>query len=130
MTKHASIARARRFRREANFPEQKAWAVLRQLRKEGYPVKRQHPIPPYTVDFAIVSIRLVIEIDGRIHQREDVMERDTARDLALMDKGWRLLRVSSEDALDGDRLIELVRLEIKKLKPEHRASPSRSREGD
>jgi len=114
MTRHADIARARRFRRDANFSEQQAWAVLRRLRKEGFPVKRQLSIPPYTVDFAIVSIRLVIEIDGSIHQREDVMERDAA----LMEKGWRLLRVSSEDALDGDRLIEVVRAEITRLKPD------------
>lgn len=118
MTKHSSFARARRFRRDANFPERQAWTVLRQLRKEGYPVKRQHPVPPYTVDFAIVSIRLAIEIDGSIHQRDDVMERDAARDLALMEKGWRLLRLSSEDALDDDRLIEIVRAKISRLKLE------------
>jgi very-short-patch-repair endonuclease len=39
---------ARRLRQSANFPEVAAWQTLRRLRAEGFPVKRQFPIGPYT----------------------------------------------------------------------------------
>ncbi|WP_375206766.1 endonuclease domain-containing protein [Hyphococcus sp.] len=61
------IKRARHLRQTANLPEQRAWSALRTLRKHGFPVRRQHPIGPYVVDFAIVRERLVIEIDGGVH---------------------------------------------------------------
>ena len=110
-----SINRARQLRQDANYPERKAWETLRILRKEGHAVRRQVPIAGLTVDFAIRSIRLVIEIDGSIHDRKDVQLDDAARDERLRAEGWRILRLSAETAMSADHLITAVRDEIARL---------------
>lgn len=115
MSPRPDINRARKLRQSANLPERKAWETLRQLRNEGFSVRRQVPIDGLTVDFAIRSIRLVIEIDGSIHQREDVMLNDAERETRLRNAGWRILRISAEIAMSPDHLIAVVRTEIERL---------------
>ncbi|MDJ0922849.1 MAG: DUF559 domain-containing protein [Henriciella sp.] len=104
--------RARRLRREANYPERLAWQALRTLRKEGVAVRRQVPIEGLTVDFAVRSKRLVIEIDGSIHDREDIKREDAERDRRLTAAGWRVVRIPAEIALSTNHLLATVRKEV------------------
>jgi very-short-patch-repair endonuclease len=53
-------------RREMTEAERMLWAELRHD-QPGWRFRRQHPIPPYIVDFACVEARLVIEADGGQH---------------------------------------------------------------
>ncbi len=108
MTRDLSTPRARRLRHKANAPERVAWQALRQLRKQGYPVRRQHPINGYIVDFAITKARLIIEIDGGIHKLPEVQARDSDREQALRGLGWDFLRVPASDVFDADHLMGLV----------------------
>ena len=51
----------------------------------------------FIVDFLCVSRRLIIEVDGPVHDaRRDV---DEERDRTLAALGWRILRVRNEDVL-------------------------------
>ena len=108
----ASISRARRLRQDANFPERMAWETLRQLRRDGIAVRRQVPIAGFTVDFAIRSKRLVIEIDGSIHELESVQISDAARDEKLRAAGWRVIRIPAQIAISPDHLLARVRTEL------------------
>ena len=45
-------------------PEAMLWAELRRS-KQGFKVRRQHPIGPYVADFFVRDANLVIEVDGR-----------------------------------------------------------------
>lgn len=99
-----TTGRARRLRQTANTPEDRAWQTLRKLRAPGFPVKRQYPIGPYIADFAIHRARLVIEIDGLIHQRADIDSNDSARQSEIEALGWRVVRFSAEEAMDADLL--------------------------
>jgi len=81
-----------------------AWAVLRELRAFGYPVRRQHPVGPFAVDFAIERARLVIEIDGGIHALDEVRLRDAERQRVIESLGWRVLHIDARAALSGDHL--------------------------
>ena len=104
----SSIARARRLTTIANYPERKAWETLRTLRKQGLAVRRQVPIAGLTVDFAIRSKRLVIEIDGSIHDLKAVQINDGLRDDRLKAAGWRVVRVPADIALSPDHLLQRV----------------------
>ncbi len=104
----ASVARAKSLRRKANPPEQTAWKALRKLRSRGYPVRRQHPIGPYIVDFTIVAAKLVIEIDGTIHRLEEVQMRDNEREKNLNEMGWNVIRFSGDEAFHEDYLLNAV----------------------
>jgi very-short-patch-repair endonuclease len=110
-----NLPRARRLRSSANTPEAVAWDVLRRLRHDGWPVRRQHPIGSLIVDFAIVKARLVIEIDGSIHHRDEVRANDELRDSILHAAGWSVLRIPSRIALSRDALLSHVRMELRRL---------------
>ncbi len=97
---------ARRLRRDANAPERAAWAALRMLRERGFAVRRQHPVGPYVVDFAIVARKLVIEIDGGVHRLKAA--DDALRQSHLEGLGWRVVRVKPEVALSRDHLLDLI----------------------
>lgn len=112
MERRKNTKRARSLRKIANTPEQIAWEALRQLRKQGFPVRRQHPIGKFIADFAIVKEKLVIEIDGGIHALPEVAERDMKREQMLVSNGWRVLRIPAETAMSKDHLFALVQKEL------------------
>jgi very-short-patch-repair endonuclease len=62
---------------------------------DGLKFRRQHPIPPYTVDFCCVSTRLVVEVDGSQHTETS----DRARTQFLELKGFTVLRFWDNDVL-------------------------------
>src|SRR5881394_4595390 len=49
--------------------------------------RRQHPIANYVVDFYCHPIKLVIEVDGGIHETEDVKKNDEEREKYLKKLG-------------------------------------------
>lgn len=104
MPTRQTIHRARRLRQEMNVPERAAWETLRQLRRYGYPVRRQHPVGAFIADFAIPKAQLVVEVDGAIHEVEAVSARDEGRQAELEALGWTVLRFTAEEARDADLL--------------------------
>jgi primosomal protein N' (replication factor Y) len=91
------IGRARRLRRYTTEAERLLWDALRKDQL-GWRFRRQHPIPPYVVDFACVEARLVIEADGGQHGRPG---DHNVRDNALRRGGWRILRFWNNDILEN-----------------------------
>jgi|SRR5580693_5798804 very-short-patch-repair endonuclease len=93
----AVTGRARRLGRNTTEAERLLWDALRkdQLSRR---FRRQHPIPPYVVDFASVEAHLVIEADGGQHDRRG--DHD-ARDKVLLQCGWRTLRFWNNDILEN-----------------------------
>ena len=60
------------------------------------------------VDFAIPRAKLVIELDGSIHNQIEVAERDSERDKALAEAGWSVIRLKNDEAFDPDHLFRAV----------------------
>jgi very-short-patch-repair endonuclease len=79
-------------------PEVLLWSRLRR-RQQGFKVLRQHPIGPYSADFYVPGARLVIEVDGSAHDYGDRPARDTARDLYMKERGYRVLRITARDVM-------------------------------
>ncbi len=59
--------------------------------------RRQHPIANYIVDFYCHSLKLVIEIDGDIHDHEDVKKNDAEREKYLKGLGLSMLRFRNDE---------------------------------
>ena len=89
------IAQARELRRNMSEPEVMLWARLKRLRERGWPFRRQTPFRGYFFDFACLSRRLVVEIDGSQHNDEARAEHDFIRDRIAERHGFRVLRVSA-----------------------------------
>jgi len=84
------IDRARELRRDGSRAERICWELLRDRRLNGVKFRRQHPIGPYFADFACISRKLVVEIDGEQHAFQ--VEADTRRTKSMEREGWRVLR--------------------------------------
>jgi very-short-patch-repair endonuclease len=63
----SSVNRARRLRRSMTGVELLLWSRLRGQQLGGHRFRRQAPIGPHIADFACFQARLLIEIDGPIH---------------------------------------------------------------
>ena len=86
---------ARTLRSTPTDAERKLWQCLRGGQLDGLKFRRQHPVPPYVVDFYCEVLRLVIELDGSQHNEE----RDAARTRFLQSQGLTVLRFWDNDAL-------------------------------
>jgi very-short-patch-repair endonuclease len=87
-----AVKRARGLRARMNWPEQRLWKELRKLEVH---IRRQAPIGPYVADFACHSKRVVIEVEGGVHERlPEVALRDIQRTAWLERQGYRVLRFS------------------------------------
>lgn len=54
--------------------------------------RTQHP-RWFRFDFADPARKLYVEIDGRVHQKEERVARDARKDQIMKEKGWRCLRI-------------------------------------
>ena|GEM_PF-838678 len=81
-----------------NGAEQRLWKELRKLDAN---FRRQAPIGRYFADFASHGRKVVIEVDGGVHERlADVAARDVARQRWLEGEGYRVLRFSDRQVYD------------------------------
>lgn len=88
---------ARRLRRDSTDAERALWFHLRDRRLVNLKFRRQHAIGRYTVDFACIECRLVVELDGGQHL--EARRYDDARTASLEERGWRVLRFWDRDVL-------------------------------
>ena len=86
--------------------ELRLWLQLKNRNLGGFKFRRQHPIPPYIVDFVCLEQKLIVELDGGQHAEQTA--RDAERAACLESKGFRIIRFWNDDALkqtdakDGD----------------------------
>lgn len=75
------------------------WQWLRDRRVLGQKFRREHPVPPYTVDFFCVELGLVIEIDGQPHLTPEGIAHDRVRDRFLKSLSYKILRITGYEIL-------------------------------
>jgi very-short-patch-repair endonuclease len=89
--------RARELRHDMTSAERVLWEHLRGHRADGLHFRRQHVIRGFIVDFYCHAARLVVEVDGAIHDQQ--RDADTERDTILIANGYRMLRVTNDEVL-------------------------------
>ncbi len=85
---------AREFRKEPTKSEAILWEALRGKKLDGIKFRRQQPVGYFVVDFYSSVSRLVVEVDGSIHDSQ--VEADRARQEILELLGLNVLRIKSE----------------------------------
>jgi very-short-patch-repair endonuclease len=93
------IEQARRFRKAQTTAEDLLWEVLRDRQLEGIKFRRQHPVDRFIFDFYCPKARLVIELDGPVHDLQ--RDRDEARTAALESHRYRVIRFRNEEVFDA-----------------------------
>ena len=101
-------AAARRLRRNMTPAENKLWQALKGKKLGGLKFRAQHPVGPFILDFYCPACKLVVELDGSVHEKQ--MDYDKARTQQLEDYGYRVIRFRNEEVLsDLPSVLERIR---------------------
>ena len=93
-----SIERSRQLRRTITPAETRLWAALRNRQLDGLKFRRQQALGPYILDFVCAEKRLIVEVDGAVH--DDQMDYDAARTEHLNAYGYRIVRFRNDEVLN------------------------------
>ena len=119
MNKKQIIELARKLRKNQTNAEKILWSVLRNKQLDGKKIVRQHPLiyenrndknlSFYIPDFYCAEHKLVVELDGKIHDFQ--REYDEQRTLIINSMGINVLRIKNEEL--GN--IEIVKEKIRQF---------------
>ena len=99
--------RAKSLRSTQTEAEGLLWSVLRGKQLCGMKFRRQHPVGPFFADFACVSRRLVVELDGGYH--DSIQDNDIKRQQYHSEQGWKVLRFTVRFAGDCNKRCRRIR---------------------
>jgi very-short-patch-repair endonuclease len=90
---------ARDLRKNLTPAEEYLWQALKSKQLNGLRFRSQHPVGNFILDFYCPSCKLVVEVDGNIH--DDRQDYDLARTQVLEAYGYFALRFTNDEVL-GD----------------------------
>lgn len=111
-----------RYLRKNQTPEESImWQLLRNRQLDGFKFLRQHPIKVWETsgkfhffyaDFYCVEKKLVLEIDGLIHEQQK--DYDASRDYIMNELGLKVLRILNHEVNhDIKGALQKIRLALK-----------------
>ena len=87
---------AKLLRKNMTSAEKILWYYLKQ-NASGFKFRRQHLLGVYIADFYCHKAKLVIELDGSVHDLEKVKEYDTERQQSLEGDGLKVIRFTNHE---------------------------------
>lgn len=101
-------AGAKKLRTELTKAEARMWSILRDFRGHGARFRRETPIGPYIAEFAWLSARIIVEVDGDSHETLEGRKHDSRRDQFLKSQGFTILRFDNAQVIDGPDYVFLA----------------------
>jgi len=87
---------AKQLRNKKTPAEEVMWMHLRKG-ISGYKFRRQHPIGTYIADFFCHKAKLIVEIDGSIHNNDEIKKNDFIRESDLEKLGYTIGRFTNDE---------------------------------
>ena len=114
MRQASSTPSMKELRRELRQNQTKAedvlWAELRGRRLANAKFRRQHSFGHFIVDFYCSEYKLVIEVDGAVHNTPEALLNDAEREVVLCDLGLTIMRFTNNDVLEKlDNVLQKIR---------------------
>lgn len=94
---HVLRKRARKLRNNMTKAEIILWSRIRSKQIKGYKFRRQYPLYNFIVDFYCHKLKLIIEVDGEIHNLPEQAKSDKYRDHLLKDNGYYVVRLTNHE---------------------------------
>jgi len=89
--------------------EKRLWERINKRQIKGFRFCRQKPLGAFIVDFYCHKAKLVIEIDGEIHLKEDIKRDDQNKDEYFKNIGLTVLRFTNKEVFTKiERVIENI----------------------
>jgi acetylglutamate kinase len=101
---HLIFQRAQELRNRMTPAEEILWKWIH-INEWQLKFRRQHPIANYIADFYCHGIKLVIELDGGIHEQEEIKRLDEVRENNLKNLGLTVLRFKNEEVLKNKKAV-------------------------
>lgn len=98
---------ARHYRKNPTESEDAVWQMLRNRQIRNLKWRRQQVIDGFIADFYCAELNVVLEIDGSVHNNEEVKEYDEYRTSVFEARGIMVFRLKNEDC-DKQHLTELI----------------------
>ena len=122
---------ARELRESQTDAEAAMWYLLRDRRFFNLKFRRQHPIPPYVLDFFCQELKLAVELDGGQHNENENLKSDASRSAALASRGIQVARYWNHDVLkQTESVLEDLMLRVQQLGLSLTPSPSPEGRGE
>ena len=113
---HLLFELAKDLRRNMTDAEIVLWMHLR-AGMGGLKFSRQHPIGIYIADFYCHKVKLIIEADGSIHDKEEIKQYDAERERCLQEMGNTILRFKNQDIMKNiEKVIDDINSKVEELK--------------
>ena len=93
--------------------EVEAWKQLRALRAEGFAFRREHKFGRYWADFVCLRRKLIVEIDGPLHDNPEARAHDVERDAWLNAEGFVVLRFKDAVIPSSEYWLDEVRTKLR-----------------
>ena len=119
--KNGKLELAKKMRREMTLAERCFWNAVRDRKLLGLKFRRQQIIDGFIADFYCNELRLIVEIDGGIHETQK--DYDTLRDQIIGRNEIAVIRFSNDEVISH---FDIVASRIKTLR---HPSPDLSGEG-
>ncbi|MGQ1892077.1 endonuclease domain-containing protein [Thermophagus sp. OGC60D27] len=114
--KVAIFTKAKFLRKNMTPAEKTLWSRIKGNKILGLRFRRQHPIDIFIADFYCHKIKLVIELDGNIHDEPTQKEYDTNRTEELNRLGITVIRFTNKDVLENtDQVITQITEKCREL---------------
>jgi len=109
IAKPGIFEKAKELRKAMTSAEEILWKHLRNKKLNGLKFRRQHPIFIFIADFYCHQKKLIIELDGEIHDDPEQIEHDENRTADLEGKGFTILRFRNEELIsDLETVLERI----------------------
>ena len=127
-TQHQSrhnVPAARELRGTQTRAETILWDALRNRQLAGLKFRRQHPIGPLVADFCCTDRRLIVEVDGGVHETR--REEDADRETLLTVAGYKVIRFPNEAVIaDLPKVLTAIQAAADRQSPRSGTPPFRT----
>jgi very-short-patch-repair endonuclease len=120
MTKHYNKSKYTLHRKELrNNPtdaEKRLWYYLKGKQLSGYKFRRQYGVDHFILDFYCPALKLGIEVDGSVHDQQEIVAYDKERQMYIESFGITILRIKNEQVLNEiDDVLNWIENKISEL---------------
>ena len=108
---------AKVLRQRSTKAEKHLWQMIRNRQLMGFKFRRQHPLKYFIADFYCHEVLLVIELDGSIHELENIKQYDQLREAIITELGITVLRFNNDEIFtEVHHVIEKIEAHLMKCK--------------
>ena len=94
--------------------ESMLWKALQKKQLDGRKFRRQHSLANFIVDFYCPTEKLVVELDGQVHNNSINQEYDSKRTQILNEYGIKVVRFENKLVFEQmDMVLDAIKQEFK-----------------